>query len=184
MGGSNEKENLVSLYPEEHFLAHLLLVKIYPENKKLISCVSMMCADGSKSRWAGKRQRYLYGWLKRRHSEYMKNLNSGEKNSNFGTRWISSIELKKSKKIKKNESIPFGWILGRNKWKSIEYTLCLDCNQSTQSTKAKYCFSCRKSHFDTGTMKNNHYINFRTPEKEKSRREKISLARMRRELQK
>ncbi len=38
---------------------------------------------------------------------------SGEGNSQFGTRWIYNIELKESKKIKKTEQIPDGWKLGR-----------------------------------------------------------------------
>lgn len=36
LGGSNDKENLVLLTAREHFLAHWLLVRIYPENSKLI----------------------------------------------------------------------------------------------------------------------------------------------------
>lgn len=35
MGGSNNKENLVELTAREHYIAHLLLVKIYPNNDKL-----------------------------------------------------------------------------------------------------------------------------------------------------
>lgn len=35
LGGTNKKENLVFLTPKEHFIAHLLLVKIYPKNSKL-----------------------------------------------------------------------------------------------------------------------------------------------------
>jgi hypothetical protein len=35
MGGSNKKENLVELTAREHYIAHLLLVKIYPNNSKL-----------------------------------------------------------------------------------------------------------------------------------------------------
>ena len=33
-GGDDSKDNLISLFPEEHWLAHLLLIKIYPKNKK------------------------------------------------------------------------------------------------------------------------------------------------------
>jgi hypothetical protein len=36
MGGNNEKINLVYLTPEEHYVAHQLLVKMYPGNRKLI----------------------------------------------------------------------------------------------------------------------------------------------------
>jgi hypothetical protein len=37
----------------------------------------------------------------------------GEGNSQFGKRWIHSLELKQSKKIKKDEPLPNGWIEGR-----------------------------------------------------------------------
>lgn len=37
----------------------------------------------------------------------------GNKNSQFGTMWISSLTEQKSKKIKKTDNIPEGWIKGR-----------------------------------------------------------------------
>jgi hypothetical protein len=40
-------------------------------------------------------------------------LQSGEKNSQFGKRWIFNNELKISKKISKNEILPDGWNEGR-----------------------------------------------------------------------
>ena len=61
MGGSNDKTNLVSLTPEEHFVAHQLLVKIYPNNPKLVYAVRMMC-------FGNRRSNKLYGWIKRRYS--------------------------------------------------------------------------------------------------------------------
>ena len=42
LGGSDNNENLVKLTPEEHYLAHLLLVKIHPGNIKLIYAANMM----------------------------------------------------------------------------------------------------------------------------------------------
>lgn len=42
MGGNNDKENLVKLTPEEHYLAHLLLIKIFPSNSKLVWAVFRM----------------------------------------------------------------------------------------------------------------------------------------------
>jgi hypothetical protein len=41
----------------------------------------------------------------------------GNENSQYGTRWIHSTELKKSKKITKNTLLPEGWQEGRKmKW--------------------------------------------------------------------
>lgn len=39
-------------------------------------------------------------------------------NSQYGTKWICNIPLQENRKIPKIESVPEGWILGRNKWKS------------------------------------------------------------------
>jgi group I intron endonuclease len=57
----------------------------------------------------------------RRHTEEVKNKiresalgkHDGEKNSQYGTRWIYSLELKKSMKIPKTDSLPVGWHEGR-----------------------------------------------------------------------
>lgn len=64
MFGSDDVDNLVYLTPEEHYLAHQLLVKIYPENKKLAYAASMMCVNRPSNK--------LYGWLRRRISNNMK----------------------------------------------------------------------------------------------------------------
>lgn len=61
MGGGNEPENLVDLTAEEHYVAHQLLVKIYPDMRGLaIAAVRMshQCT-GNKS----------YGWLRNRVAE-------------------------------------------------------------------------------------------------------------------
>ncbi len=42
LGGSNKKENLVALTSREHFVAHQLLVKIYPETKALVMTLMLM----------------------------------------------------------------------------------------------------------------------------------------------
>jgi hypothetical protein len=67
MGGSNNPENLVELTPEEHYVAHQLLIKIYPNNYKLIMAAIMMCHGieegiGKKDRSNNK----LYGWLRKK----------------------------------------------------------------------------------------------------------------------
>ena len=106
LGGTDNKTNLVALTPEEHFLAHVLLVKIHPESKSLISAVYQM-TRGHK----GKRNRRMYGWLRRRFSEYMKEQQTGEGNSQFGSKWIT--DGNDSVKITKDQVIPSGWSLGR-----------------------------------------------------------------------
>ena len=72
LGGTDDLSNLVDLTAEEHFVAHQLLVKIYPENKKLISALSKMCSSSSKNN----RNNKWYGWIRKRYSQSV----SGENN--------------------------------------------------------------------------------------------------------
>jgi len=76
MNGDDSKKNLVDLTPEEHYVAHQLLVKIYPTEFGLIKAAVMMCMNTHGKRPNNK----LYGWLRRRHSE----TTSGENNVHFG----------------------------------------------------------------------------------------------------
>lgn len=62
MGGLNEKVNIVELTPEEHYLAHLILVKMHPNLTKLVFAAKMMTLNSINHRRSNK----LYGWLKRR----------------------------------------------------------------------------------------------------------------------
>jgi hypothetical protein len=71
LGGSNEIENIVCLTPEAHYVAHQLLVKIYPDNHKIIKAAHMMTV--------GRNTNKTYGWLKRKHSESMKQQPSNRK---------------------------------------------------------------------------------------------------------
>jgi hypothetical protein len=49
-GGLDNKENLVKLTAKEHFLAHKLLVEIYPDNTKLLYALWMMAIGMKKSK--------------------------------------------------------------------------------------------------------------------------------------
>jgi NUMOD3 motif len=69
MGGSDEIENIVCLTPEAHYVAHQLLVKIYPDKRQLIYAANMMTVDSHGYRVNNK----LYGWLRRKLCETLKN---------------------------------------------------------------------------------------------------------------
>lgn len=64
LGGSEDLSNLVQLTPEEHYVAHQLLIKMYPGNHKLIFATKMMTVK--------KRHRpnnKMYGWVRRKWIE-------------------------------------------------------------------------------------------------------------------
>lgn len=48
LGGTDDNDNLVVLTAREHFLAHYLLTKIYPNNYKLIDAFRMMGVVNTK----------------------------------------------------------------------------------------------------------------------------------------
>lgn len=56
LGGTDAEENMVGLTAEEHYVAHQLLIRIYPQETKLVWAAHMMATrPGNK----------LYGWLRR-----------------------------------------------------------------------------------------------------------------------
>lgn len=60
MDGSDAPENIVQLTPEEHFVAHQLLVRIHPGVAGLVHAAVLMAQRCSGNK--------VYGWLRRRHS--------------------------------------------------------------------------------------------------------------------
>lgn len=146
VGGDNSEENLVRLTPEEHYVAHQLLIKIYPKHSGLIWAALQMTGHPNGKRSSNK----LYGWLKRKYSLECKK-RTGRKNGSYGKMWIYSPISGESKKIDKNDTIPNGWKKGRaSKYKDID-SKCHYCNKSfiqriTSRDKInKYCSDvCRK----------------------------------------
>lgn len=65
LGGSDAKKNLAFLTAREHFVAHQLLVKMYPRESKLIYAVRMMTFNSNGERINNR----MYEWLKKRHSK-------------------------------------------------------------------------------------------------------------------
>lgn len=146
MGGSDDSNNLVRLTPEEHYVAHQLLIKIHPENMALINAAIMMIPKRPSNK--------LYGWLKRRFVETQSTRQTGIGNSQFGSRWIHSIDLKQSKKIRKYDPLPNGWIEGRRiNFTSVTHT-CKLCNKEfTPLGLEVYCSIVCKKHDKSASNK-------------------------------
>lgn len=131
MGGSDDKGNLVQLTPEEHFVAHVLLVKLHPTEKNLILAVHKM-TRGHEGR---RKKRKLYGWLRRKHAARMRELSSGSGNSQYGTRWVN--DGTKSFKLKKEEHLPLDCFEG--KLREMYYCSC----GAAVSAYGNSCLKCR-----------------------------------------
>ena len=67
MGGIDSPDNLVYLTPEEHFVAHELLVKIHPN--EIGPLRALMILSGKNNRY---RNNKLFGWARRRYSDMRK----------------------------------------------------------------------------------------------------------------
>lgn len=63
MGGGDDPENIVELTPEEHYVAHQLLVKMHPANRGLVHAAFYMAKQCSGNK--------AFGWLRRRKAEAM-----------------------------------------------------------------------------------------------------------------
>ncbi len=61
IGGANEPENIVVLTAEEHYVAHQLLAKIYPDVKGLVYAVVAMTGRGRGVSHKNK----LYVWIRK-----------------------------------------------------------------------------------------------------------------------
>lgn len=75
VGGADCVENIVALTPEEHYVAHQLLIKIYPSEPKLIFAAKMMSMSNNGLRPNNR----LYGWLRRKHAEAASLILTGRK---------------------------------------------------------------------------------------------------------
>lgn len=70
MGGIDEGLNIVKLTAEEHYVAHQLLIKIYPNNHKLIYAAILMATNSNGKRNTNK----VYGWLRRANGNARKGI--------------------------------------------------------------------------------------------------------------
>ena len=121
VGGGDEPENLVSLTGREHWIAHLLLHKIYKrkETAQACHCMAMMAEERGIPKVRNSR---MYQSIRESLVPVWRDNGKrrvGSANGSYGTRWICNIELQENKKISKDAVIPDGWIAGRNKWKDV-----------------------------------------------------------------
>lgn len=128
LNGSDDHDNLVRLTAREHFICHYLLTKMYAagtnEWHRMNHAFLMMKSDNDK------RDRYfnsrLYEACRKNFSTVMSQAQSGDKNSQHGSIWIT--DGTKSKKHRQNEPIPNGWHKGR-RLANIKGRVCITNGQ-------------------------------------------------------
>jgi hypothetical protein len=150
LGGSNDSNNIVKLTPREHYIAHLLLTKMFPKGSrdeyKMLCAFMMMNTISSKhkNRYSSSR---LYSILRLEWINsckiHLKDKQKGKLNSQFGKVWIN--DGLNEQKIEKEHGLPENWKFGRlRKSKSIK--LCKTCNSPLLHNRYTYCsISCSNS---------------------------------------
>jgi len=159
LGGTDDPGNLVDLTAEEHYVAHQLLIKIYPNNTELIWAAHQMTKHPNGKRNNNK----LYGWLRRKNQKIAKQ-RKGAKNGSYGKSWYYNPETLHNIKCKEKD-VPEGYIKGRyltnknNKnghypcVKNRHYP-CVICQNDTGSKRRKYCDYHRKLVIKENAIKN------------------------------
>jgi hypothetical protein len=135
MGGTNKSENITHLTPEEHYIAHQLLIKMYPDHGGLIWAAIQMTRHSTNKRSNNK----LYGWLKRRYHQETKK-RTGNKNGSYGKHWFYHPETLENIKCLPEE-VPNGYRKGR---RFKPNSKCVVCGVDTGTRRNKFCLKHRK----------------------------------------
>ena len=99
MGGSNVENNLVYLTGAEHFVAHQLLAKIYPNNDKVIYAAHMMTIGADSKH---KRTNKEYGWIREKFVTAMRELHKDIPKTKEHRHAMSMAKLGKSSGVNNN----------------------------------------------------------------------------------
>lgn len=148
LGGSDCCTNLVRVTAREHFIAHLLLTKMYQpgtvEYYKMVCAFTMMLYTRNKCVTSR-----TYARLREKHARIMSSVQAGCTNSQHNTMWASNISLQTSKKVPVTFELRDGWIKGRViNWDTHYSTRrCEACGKvGCESKYSRFCSrTCRSS---------------------------------------
>lgn len=87
--GGTDLDGIVYLTPEEHYIAHLLLLKMYPNEPKLIYAASMMTVNNCYLQRSNNKR---YGWLRKKYIAAAKIFNSNRKHTEITKQKISQYQ--------------------------------------------------------------------------------------------
>lgn len=155
VGGEDNKTNIVSLTAEEHYVAHQLLVKIYPNNPKILRAALMMTVSSQNHQRINNKR---YAWLKNKQSELQRQQTIGSKNPQFGRRWINNGTIHTN--IPPDGQIPDGWELGKLK-KPLPN--CIVCGIQVFTKLQRYCNLHRTEKQKATGQKNRSNLPISTP---------------------
>lgn len=161
LGGTNDKENLVELTAREHFICHWLLVKMYDKgtterNKMLCALWKMQSINGMQKRYINAR---AYEALRIEFAKIMCINQSGQNNSQFGTKWYTNRNTGESKKFKEKPIESF-WVEGRNLFNGKELWSIITKRKNVNNINVdlNYYLYCKQHNL----ISNEKNINFKT----------------------
>jgi len=100
VGGDNSCKNVVRLTAEEHYVAHQLLVKMYPRHRGLIFAAVKMAGT------LYERNNKLYGWLRRKLSETQRGIPGPHLGKKFTDEHRAKLSAAKLGKPARNKGVP------------------------------------------------------------------------------
>lgn len=113
IGGGNETENLVLLTFREHFVCHLLLIKIHHKNYKLVFALNALCQNERMTSRMYEKVRILYIKMLKNNSEWKNKIAS----TMCKKIWMKKESDNKCIRVFENEVEDFkkdGYVLGRS----------------------------------------------------------------------
>jgi hypothetical protein len=115
IGGTNDKLNLVNLTAREHFICHWLLVRIFPDNHKIIYAFWAMCNQKSEHQIERRTpSSRVYEEGRNAFSKIRKGVSrpdfAGKNHPNFGKKgyWYGKKNLEHSEKMKGEKNHNYG----------------------------------------------------------------------------
>jgi len=101
LGGGNEAENLAVLTPREHFICHWLLTKMVQgkDEWKMMNALGFMMWAENDNQERYKVNSRMYEQLKTKHSKLKSIAMMGDRNPNYGKKWLHERKDAHSAKV-------------------------------------------------------------------------------------
>lgn len=179
LGGLDNLDNIVRLTAREHYIAHLLLTKMFPYD--YIKTAKMVRAWCAMAWFVGDTQERLYkinsrtfNALRELFAKIMSDCQTGSNNSQYSTVWVHNKRLKQNKKVNINQSLEEGWQYGRiiKNWDIQEKNInkikvCKNCNKQYKNRMHISAFCSAKCGRNYEYHKNSIWVEIQREDKTK-----------------
>lgn len=135
LGGNDDESNLVNLTAREHFICHLLLMKI-TNDINMILAVNYLSDKFKNPKYNVKINSRIYSMIKTEFSKMQSKRTLGENNPMFGSKYKWINNGKQNKRLLITEPIPDNFVLGRIQKLRTDKGLYIFChNPITKQSK-------------------------------------------------